>query len=355
MLTLITGQPGNGKTLHALYLVEKLRKETGRVVYYWNIKGLQLPWEPMGDPSTFGRWKEGIEPDMSVIERWWELPAGAIIFIDEAQGVFRPRGRSGPVPPIVAHLETHRHSGHDIFMLTQHPQLIDMAVRKLAGRHIDVVRRFGREAATVYQWELVRDPSSDKDRREALKTKWVYPRELYGKYSSAELHTVRRDFPLKLILRLGALAAVCLAAIGYAYVKISGLTGDDQVPATEEGFDQVQLDSTPVFGPRPAFWSGEARTARLEDRPESAPLYDHLQEVRSQPLIAGCYSLVYESGMVMDCRCYTDQRTRAKVSVSQCIEWVRDGEYDPRREQRQVDAAAGSWSGPRSDEGQREE
>ena len=51
MLHVITGLPGNGKTLFTLDYVEKLRKQSGRPVYYSSIPELSLPWELLDDPK----------------------------------------------------------------------------------------------------------------------------------------------------------------------------------------------------------------------------------------------------------------------------------------------------------------
>lgn len=138
MITLITGLPGACKTLYTLNYVKAKAEKEGRPVYYNGIPELTLPWEMIDDP-----------------EKWYELPEGAIIVIDECQRVFRPRASSAAVPMHVEKFETHRHRGYDIFLITQHPMLLDGNVRRLSGQHFHCVRTFGMQRATIHEWQQV--------------------------------------------------------------------------------------------------------------------------------------------------------------------------------------------------------
>jgi zona occludens toxin len=335
VITLLTGQPGNGKTLHLIWMVEKILKETPRPVYYWNIKGLQRAWLPMGDASTFGASKDGVQPDTSVVLKWWELPHGSLIVIDEAQGIFRPRGK-GHVPDYVAQLETHRHNGHDLILLTQHPQLIDNSVRKLAGRHINVVRRFGMESATIYQWETVKDPTSDRDKKEALKTTWSFPKELYGAYQSAEVHTVRKDFPWKKVVVLVGGGGFVIFAMAFVLYRLKNPSGADDLRAKYGGTVDIAAKDVPAAARNPSlpnFWDGAARTPRVKGMPDSAPMYDHMQAVRSMPSVAGCLAIWKDDAgtLLASCSCVTDQSTPIEMDVRMCLDHVQHKVYDPRR------------------------
>ncbi|MCF5956023.1 zonular occludens toxin domain-containing protein, partial [Xanthomonas perforans] len=79
-MSLITGILGSGKTLRSVNLMNEAIKE-GEKVYQSGFKGLAVPgvidWE---DPR-----------------KWQELPAGAILFVDEAQKWFGER-RAGYAP-----------------------------------------------------------------------------------------------------------------------------------------------------------------------------------------------------------------------------------------------------------------
>ena len=139
MISLITGQPGAGKTLYALNFVKTRAEKENRPVYYSGISDLKLPW---------------LELDKG--EDWHGVPEGSIVVIDECQRVFRPRVNGAAVPEHVSKLETHRHSGIDLVLITQHPMLADNNVRRLVGQHFHVVRAFGTKKATVHEWGEVK-------------------------------------------------------------------------------------------------------------------------------------------------------------------------------------------------------
>ena len=146
MITLITGLPGAGKTLYALNYVKNLSEKDNRQVYFSGINDIKLPW---------------IELDKG--EEWHQAPTGSIVLIDECQRVFRPRGNGSAVPLHVSKLETHRHDGVDLVVITQHPMLADSNLRRLVGQHFHVVRAFGTKKATVHEFQEVKT-DCDKNR-----------------------------------------------------------------------------------------------------------------------------------------------------------------------------------------------
>ena len=115
MLTLITGLPGNGKTLYALQYVEAWAKREGRAVWYHGIKGLSddLGWHvlPTKTESLNGKPVDDPKSVNVDVPQWWLCPAKSIVLIDEAQNCgFGARQRGG-VPEWGQKLETHRHLG----------------------------------------------------------------------------------------------------------------------------------------------------------------------------------------------------------------------------------------------------
>src|SRR5438034_8009578 len=113
MITFITGLPGNGKTLYALNYIKAYAESEKREVFYSGVKDLLLPWTEVK------------------AEEWMALPAGAIMVIDEAQFVFPKKPNGSKLPEHYEKLAVHRHSGYDIFIITQHPTLVDNFVRQL--------------------------------------------------------------------------------------------------------------------------------------------------------------------------------------------------------------------------------
>ncbi|SCZ52948.1 zonular occludens toxin domain-containing protein [Thiohalomonas denitrificans] len=224
---LTTGLPGHGKTLRTIVDVEERRIKEGRPVYYHGIPELKLDWHELADPF-----------------QWHLLPDGAIIVIDEAQQTFPVRPSGARVPEHVSPFETHRHRGHDVVLVTQHPHLIDAHVRKLVERHQHVMRPFGHSYAVVYEWQVCVDPQRRGVEKDALKSRWKYPKDAFGAYKSASVHTVRKRLPGKLLLLplLGVLLGLLL------WVAQSQLSAGDTADTMENAARDNTSESVSLLG-----------------------------------------------------------------------------------------------------------
>ncbi|MGF6648626.1 zonular occludens toxin domain-containing protein [Paraburkholderia sp. GAS82] len=172
MITLITGTPGSGKSL---YLVSQLRRElkAGRRLLVNGINGLVIDHEILDD-DTCRNWQNVVQ-------------AGDILVIDEVQRIWPPVAMGSKPTPDVEALHVHRHMGIDVFVVTQAPQRMSKTVRDLVGRHVHVRRLFGLNRAVLYEWDSVHNPGGGF--RDAVKTFWRYPRDVFNLYVSAEVHT----------------------------------------------------------------------------------------------------------------------------------------------------------------------
>ena len=311
-ITLVTGLPGHGKTLYALQEVESLRQKSGRPVYYSGIPELSLPWVEMSDS-----------------ENWHQCEDGAIIVIDEAQRVFRPAGPGQKISPSIAMFETHRHRGHDVFLITQHPNLVHSNVRRLVDRHLHVFRGWGLQEHTVYDWPECQNPNSDAVKKSCSNKKTVrFKRDVFHWYKSSAMHTVQRHLPWRLLVFVGLAVIVCVGGVVYAVLNTYGMmTGNNSGGQVVESSPSVKpaektklavpvsVASAPLVMDAPAM--AKALTPIVPGIPASAPLYQSKWlQVASVPVVAGC--LVADSG----CRCYTQQGTRADVPDSICRAYV---------------------------------
>lgn len=207
MIHLITGVPGAGKTLRAVMHIILMIK-AGRAVFT-NIEGLSL---------------SGVLP---APENWMDTPEGSVVVYDEAQRIFPAEGTSGgrSSRPDIAGMETHRHTGHDIILITQHPNLLHAHVRRLVGRHEHVVRAFGWDQAKVY----TRDEVIKVDSKPALdrceNEWWKHPKELYAVYQSASMHVSHKRIPRQVYYfgaGLVALVALLMFVAPAFYSLMSG-------------------------------------------------------------------------------------------------------------------------------------
>jgi len=218
MIYLITGTPGAGKTLYAVStLVQQLcsqeieqdGKKVKRRLVADNVNGLLLPHELMA-PGTFVQGE--VQPgDGDGLWNWpsWCKP-GDVIFVDEVQRHWRPRGMSTKVKPEVAALETHRHMGVDFVIVTQSPMLLDQNVRRLVGRHQHVRRMLGMHRAVIYDWDGCSQTLSPKS---ATGTSYFsYPKKAFELYKSSELHTKQKQkIPLWVVVPI-------LAVLGGVFI-----------------------------------------------------------------------------------------------------------------------------------------
>jgi zona occludens toxin len=113
-LTLITGNTGSGKTA---LCVKMMRDTPERPLFVMGIPELKL--EHFKCPPV-EEWTV-LQPDPddpSQLLPYFTFPENAIVVIDEAQRIFRPRSNGSKVPDYVAAFETRRHTGVDFVLLT---------------------------------------------------------------------------------------------------------------------------------------------------------------------------------------------------------------------------------------------
>lgn len=310
MINLTTGLPGASKTLYTLSVVNAISIKDNRPVYYSGIADLKLPW---------------IEIDP---EKWFECPKNSIVVIDECQRVFRPRTISKEVPKHVSMLETHRHLGIDIYLITQHPMLADSSIRRLVGRHLHIVRTFGTERSTVHEWASVKD-NCDKSvgRSDSIKHLWKFDKEAFNFYKSAEVHTVKRNIPMRFFILL-AIPFLIAAAVLYMWkftdkqktapVTEKMLTNQNGLALSSQGGTvkasyQNALDDSKQF----VF----EQTARITGLPHTAPRYDELTKPSVVPVPAGCIASKSR------CGCWTQQSTPIDMPEKLCRDIVKNGYF----------------------------
>lgn len=197
MITLRTGLPRSGKTHSCVAWLLELQKfwktENGsrdfRTVYT-NIKGLNLPHLPLPIADEVYN-AEGVLTSYSV--DWSKIVQGSLVIIDECQETFPLRTVGQKALPHVAYLNTHGHQGLDIVCITQHPKLIDNAVRRLVNKHLHYRKNtlkiswmwFVPDAVT-YEWDHCEDGLQGL--KNAVMGSYSYTKEVNALYVSAAEH-----------------------------------------------------------------------------------------------------------------------------------------------------------------------
>lgn len=365
MLFLRTGLPGAGKTLNTIKEIDeehaadpsnpnlRLYKDPHapdlppRVIYYNGIPDLKVD-------QLKSKWIEWDTPD-----KWFELPDGAVIVIDEAQGTFGTDVRTRVEK--VTRFEKHRHHGWDIHIITQHPSLICSPVRKLVGKHINFIRPYGRTKGVFrHEYEMCVDsPERRNNFKMAQESKITFDAKYFGLYKSATVHTHKKITPsfVKMIPLIILLTLIPIALLGGAFYWLASKKEvqieSKPVPASPASSSQV------ASVPQAQASQGRAVTLasssdyvgqlkpRVNDVQSSAPRYDDVNKPRDFPRPT-CMSSTdvrmllkaqsrnqkvgIHNGEETVCQCYTQQSTRMATSFEFCMSVVENGYFDDTKQ-----------------------
>ncbi|MHA3890876.1 zonular occludens toxin domain-containing protein [Acinetobacter sp. GXMZU3951] len=343
MLTLITAKPGSFKSAKAATLAIKYLKE-GRPVYT-NID--QFEYEgamPLPDNSD-----------------WRNTPDGSVVIYDEAQQFefLQYKGREKlSSDGRVKELETHRHTGHDIILVTQSPSFLHNHVLSLVGSHYHLHRAYGRGFADVFLWRYavtMPDSTGAKNKAESHE-KFKPDTKIFDQYKSTTLDTHKLKIP-PLYFKLGGFVAAVVLLVGYmvfgsdnpylsaSKIKENADTASGKKPPETTLVGSQAASVTTAFDP-----NIECRKGANVDRPECVEWFNNLSksggsaqsvgsvpestlvaynpnepfktdeiqdqiqyEVTSKPVLSGC--MTNRDGSYT---AYTQQGTKLKVSQSDC-------------------------------------
>lgn len=331
MLYLYTGTPGSSKTLNAVKFLSETEQFKGRPVYCYNIKECQLTFEQDDQQIP---WNELTQEQA---ERWYDLPDGCVVFIDECQKIFRPRQRSAAIPKKVEELETHRHKGIDLVFCTQQPTLVDSAVLAQVERHVHIERMYQKEEANHFTWQkCVSSPNNKSDRARAVVTKVKFDKSYYGKYKSAVFHSPKVSVPLKIQLIKAFIVIIPLVFVGYFVKTLYDSRTAQEKPVQSSGVIHSnnslnhamnQVKQSPALDKareEKLDWY-DSNVPRVEGLAWTAPKYDDIQEPVSAPTPNAC--IHWKSRDI--CTCSTFQATKINVPRHVCMRIVNGGFFNP--------------------------
>ena len=336
-ITLITATPGGGKTALAVKMIAEAVKK-GRPVFMQGIPDLRLPYIPLPGVDEWTEVRVDPEdPDQRSLP-YFTFPENALIVINEAQRIFRVRVPGSRVPDHVAAFETVRHTGVTFLLITQSPAFLDTHIRKLVGQHIHL-RDVGMLGRWWYEWPEVGNPESF--RTAPIKKKWSLPKSSFALYKSASLH-IKRSYtipPAMMVIGLCIVVGLFLAyrIYGSLHGKFSPETAVAAKPSDQGEGGKVSSPSAAQSkpgGPSPSSTDAAEILASfvpvVPGRPETAPAYASLRQVKSMPTVVGgaCVST--------RCVCYTQQGTDAGLDDLQCRNWLQKRPFDPYRDPQAV-------------------
>jgi len=315
MLTVWTGLPGSGKTSGVIekvllplaakgWMEEAIDADGNKVPVkrklFTNINGLLLEHEKI-DADDLMRWHEWVKP-------------GDLIVFDEVQKPWPLTGANKEQPKCITELETHRHYGIDMHLLTQHPMLINAAIVRLAGQHFHVRKLGNSRFATIYEWDgvsrtlLYKNSFSKKPWRRSKKAEEVY--------RSSSLHTKqKRSVPtvifgiLFALVMLGVLGPTVYGRmqerfhpkpVEAAKVETKGVGAEKVETAAVASGSTPAVPPVGQIGDKPAAFGG---CARIRDRCQ-------------------CFD---EKGMPMEKeRLFCEDMTRVAVGIGAPLAKLRD-------------------------------
>lgn len=346
-LTLITGLPGNGKTLNSIKELDAQAVKEGRIVYYHNVRGLK------GD-TLKAEWYEFDNP-----LEWHKLPENSLILIDEAQGFFPVRDPRKEVPDHCSQIETIRHGGRELWLVTQDANFLDVHVRRLCNRHIHFKRVFKSSRVLRHEWEQVTDISKAASYKAAMTTPIKLDKKFFGAYESTAQgakHYLKFKPPLAAYVLV-----VVLCVMAYYGWEVYGMytraVEPVATPAAASSNGQLSTKSVLQQAAEVVNPAGQGkgrvtteqylqdRTPRVASVPSSAPVYDDLTKPVSFPRTY-CMSSRDEGflerqgvrkrmkvglvdGKKTGCGCYTQQGTLVTTSFEYCMNAVTNGIFDP--------------------------
>lgn len=215
-IKLITGQPGNGKTLYAVSLINEALKQ-GREVYT-NINGISLDVLPIPENNKG-------ELDWTMTPKGDENLGvkGALIVYDETQKLpyfaYKSKEKLSS-NPLITELETHRHYGYDLIFITQSPKFLHLHLLELVNEHYHVKRPFNRKQAEIHMHRkacMLPETEAAEKRAEDV-FKFAYPADLFKYYKSTEIVTNSKIRIPKYMKKLFFIGGACLIGIIYILV-----------------------------------------------------------------------------------------------------------------------------------------
>lgn len=334
---LVTGTPGQGKTLNTIKFVNEDDRFKGREVYQHGIKSLD---------DSFG-WNF---MDSDQAKKWYDLPSGSVLIFDEAYTIFPTRHGSKQPPKHVQELATHRHSGFDIILICQKVNgQVDPFIRGLVNEHHHYDRVMGSSAVNRFMWshccESVNSASTRKDANTKLCT---LDKKYFGKYHSADQHTHKTNYPMgRIIMFLGAIC-VCGLMMYYAYHQLTERGRESEVQTAQI---EQQLTGGSRVGQKGSDIDSmsyiEAYTPEIQGMPWTAPVFKEVMQPVTYPKPNCLKWSVYgnsnpdQSG----CRCYSQQGTLMNVSPNICESIVAGGFFDVTKKERRARTGAYQSSG----------
>jgi zona occludens toxin len=215
MIELYEGVPGSGKSYHAICEKFSALGETRPTALYrrrWHLSGSAVSVHRHRSLETLEQqitiWKDSVE----VLQAFPHVEPGSAVIIDEAQTVFRSMQKVEP--GLLRWLETHRHYGVDILLMSQDFRQMSQGVTRL----IEATVKFRKLAfvglSKKYQGKVRGNPEDNEVIRAFVGTYSPAIYAYYSSYASAAIREEKRSHTVFKSARVAIGIAAGLFAIG---------------------------------------------------------------------------------------------------------------------------------------------
>jgi hypothetical protein len=222
------------------------------------------------------------------------------------------------------------------------------------------------QRATVLQFESCKEQPLSHTAI-AKRFEWKYPKEVFGYYKSAEVHTVKRRLPMMYYIMF--IAPLTVGALIWYFVDQH--YQDGQIMATKSQRDRLAAGGQAITGD-PLVTSGyvpgksaaaaekkpltpkeyaESFEPRIPGLAYTAPVYDEVTKVVEAPVPVACLSNESQG-----CKCYSQQGTSLAMHETLCKRIVDKGFFlafelkSAQESKRESEARQRSLASPRPDE-----
>lgn len=350
MIYLITGAIGTGKTTFVVDQLMSIDAQNKKFIeegnpenvkkIYSNIDGLQVDHEPLPDD-------------------WRDTPQNSIIAIDECHkfDIYKPNRKQLHDDERIIALNESRHTGHDIYFITQAPKFLHSHVRGLCNKHYHFHNPMGLAASTVFVWRhgntLSPDNASSKNLAEDTFV-YQFKKSVQKNFKSIEddaKHTRKVKIPKKVIFWV-SMPFILIAFMIYLFTKpetTGNLTGETFINSSKNSADTLgnigstmpkNLDPNAVNSQgqtteqtQQTQQSNAQRIAYDPTKPYEVDYTNYQYSASTAPQFAGCISTK------IGCTCYTQQATKIEVKQDVCLQAIKQLPFNPfKNEQQQAEA-----------------
>ena len=322
-LRLYTGKLGHGKTLKAVFdLCEQIKAEENKSVeqkrhFYTNIDGLKI---------------EGV---LQAPDDWRKVPKGSLIIYDEADSIeYYQAGSNKIIPDVLREIKFARKRDIHIWFIVQHPNQLNVFIRRIIGEHIHMRRPLGAELSKAYYFaDVCDDPTDPLQQKKAEKTAlFHFPKHLYDIYDSANTgsnHRQKMYIPERYIQGIIFFLLLMIGPALYftfndGFFKINKETKEVQTEQVDDDLSMFTVVHDAITPTIPIQHNVDAQNSSIQDFSNQSLPKDTNQSLPKDPLLNSQNPII--GGVIMmgdKCLAYDHDGQLLDVSLQDCVNAVK--------------------------------